>query len=95
MACYMEHCSTIVQLMNISFFPLRTDVKDEKPDLKRETKDDPDSSDDQSDDERTGVEDADIRDVRYKLERLVFLMARTVTWGIGVPRSDSCLPATS
>ena len=39
MACYMEHCSTIVQLMNISFFPLRTDVKDEKPDLKRETKD--------------------------------------------------------
>ena len=57
--------------MNISFFPLRTDAKDEKPDLKRETKDDPDSSD-QSDDERTGVEDADIRDVRYKLERLVF-----------------------
>ena len=39
-------------------------------DFKAETKDDPGSSDDApSDDERACIEDADVRDVRYKLEK--------------------------
>ena len=61
---------TISCCSSLSCCTLRTEAKEENSAAKAEVKDDPDSSSDENGDERTVAEDADIRDVRYRLEKL-------------------------